>query len=221
MTVAMVFAMLALVPDPGDADRDGGTGTGAARPPSGDRDDALVDRHLANDPGAFVEIYRVHAGGVFRRLTRLLGPIPEREDLMQDVFLAVHRALPRFRGDATLATLIHRIAINIACEHLRRRSRRPADPIDPAFFDELVGPMLDPRELTALRGEVVRVFGCLAKIKPNKRVALILHVVEGLSFGAIAELAQCSVDAAAKRVQHAQRELDALLARSARAGGDR
>src|SRR5690349_9284115 len=95
-----------------------------ATPPRTAAADAAADldrvaRHLAEDPEAFAEIYRAHAAAVYRRLTRILGPIPEREDLAQDVFLALHRALPRFRGDAALGTLITRIAINIAYEHLR------------------------------------------------------------------------------------------------------
>ena len=85
------------------------------------------------------DLPRARRRGVYRRLARVSRPIPEREDLAQDVFLGVHRALPRFRGDAALGTLIQRIAINVACDFLRRRMRKPASSVDPAFFDELVG----------------------------------------------------------------------------------
>ncbi len=184
-----------------------------APPPRADADAALVARHLADDPLAFAEIYRAHAGAVFRRLTRILGPVPEREDLTQDVVLALHRALPRFRGDAALGTLIQRIAINIAYEHLRRRSRRPAAPMDAAFFDELVAPIASPEARASIREELSRVFACLAKIKPKKRIALLLRVVDGLDFEQIGKLVDASPETVAKRVQHGQRELDALYAR--------
>lgn len=178
-----------------------------------DVDAGRVARHLADDPLAFAEIYRAHAGAVYRRLTRILGPIPEREDLTQDVFLALHRALPRFRGDAALGTLIQRIAINTAYEHLRRRSRRPAAAFDAAFFDELIAPIASPEVRAATREDLARVFDCLARIKPKKRIALLLRVVDGLSFEEIGRLVDASPEAVAKRVQHGQRELDALLAR--------
>lgn len=185
--------------------------------PVADRDAELIARHTDGDPDAFAEIYHRHAAAVYRRLARILGPVPEREDLTQDVFLALHRALPRFRGEAQLGTLIHRIAINAAYEHLRRRGRRPAV-IDDRVLDELVAPLASPEAQTAAREELVRVFRCLARIKPKKRIALLLRLVEGLSFEEIARLVDASTDAVAKRVQHGQRELDALLARDGRPG---
>lgn len=178
-----------------------------------DPDEVLLARHWAGDPDAFAEMYRAHVDAVYRRLSRILGPIAEREDLTQDVFLALHRTLPRFRGNAKLATLIQRIAINRAFEHLRRRTRRPATLVDDRFFDDLVCASASPATRLALREELVVVFDCLAKIKPKKRIAFLLRVVDGLSFERIAELVDATPDAVAKRVQHAQRELDALLAR--------
>ena len=181
--------------------------------PSTVDDDALVARHRAGDATAFPAIYRTHVVAVYRRLTRILGPIPEREDLTQDVFLALHRTLPTFRGDAKLSTLVHRIAINRAYEHLRRQSARSTSLVDAAFFDELVAPATTPEHQSAAREELARVFACLAKIKPKKRIAFLLRVVDGLSFAEIGELVDAAPEAVAKRVQHGQRELDALLAR--------
>jgi RNA polymerase sigma-70 factor (ECF subfamily) len=174
---------------------------------------ALVERHCAGDPTAFALIYRTHVAAVHRRLSRLLGPIPEREDLLQDVFLALHRALPTFRGDAALATLIQRIAINKACELLRARYRRPTTPVDGAFFDELVSGAGTPEAQASTREELCAVFACLARIKPKKRVALLLRVVEGLSFEQIGQLVDATPEAVAKRVQHGHQELTALLSR--------
>jgi RNA polymerase sigma-70 factor (ECF subfamily) len=178
-------------------------------------DDELVARHREGDPDAFAAIYRAHVAAVYRRISRILGPIAEREDLVQDVFLALHKALPRFRGEARLSTLIHRIAINKAYEHLRRRGRRVMLPFDAALFDEVLVHTGTPEERVAARQELVAVFGCLARIKPKKRIAFLLRVVDGLSFEEIGVLVDASPETVAKRVQHGQRELDALLARSA------
>jgi RNA polymerase sigma-70 factor (ECF subfamily) len=191
-------------------------GTLAALVPAAAPDDdaSLIARHLRSDPAAFGQIYRAHFETVYRRLTRILGPIPEREDLAQDVFLALHRALPRFRGEAALATLVHRIAINVAFEYLRRSARRPAVPVDASQFDELVAPAASPEQRAASREELACTFACLARIKPKKRIALLLRVVDGLSFEQIGLLVDASPEAVAKRVQHGQRELEDLWARA-------
>ncbi len=184
--------------------------------PVEDVDAVLVTRHRAGDPDAFALIYRAHVDAIYRRLGRILGPIPDREDLTQDVFLALHKALPGFRGDAKLATLLHRIAINRACEYLRVRARRPATPVDAGFFDALVDGGGSPERKASEREALQRVFDCLARIKPKKRVAFVLRVVDGLSFEEIAELVDATPEAVAKRVQHAQAELDELIARAER-----
>jgi len=176
--------------------------------------DRLV-RHRAGDPNAFAEIYRAHVDAVYRRLTRILGPIEEREDLAQDVFAALHRSLPKFRGDSALGTWIHRIAIHVAYDHLRARGRRPKATVDDRVFDELCAPQASPETRAAQREELAHVFACLGRIKPKKRIALLLRLVDGLSFEDIGKLVDASPEAVAKRVQHGQRELDALLAREA------
>lgn len=179
-------------------------------------DAALIARHRAGDPEAFPAIYRNHVAAVHRRLTRILGPIPEREDLVQDVFLALHRTLPRFRGEAQLTTLVHRIAINRAYEHLRRQSRRPTHLVDGWFFDDVAAKHGSPELQSAIREDLARVCSCLAEIKPKKRIALLLRVVDGLSFEDIAKLVDATPEAVAKRVQHGLRELDTLMARAER-----
>ena len=176
-------------------------------------DDELVSRYRDGDPDAFEAIYRAHVSAVYRRLTRILGPVAEREDLTQDVFLALHGALPRFRGEARLSTLVHRIAINKAYEHLRRRTRRPAIEVDDRFFEQLAGDGSSPEQRVCAREDLVLVLECLARIKPKKRIALLLRMVDGLSFEEIGELVDAEPDAVAKRVQHGQRELDDMLAR--------
>ena len=189
------------------------------RAPADADDEALIARHRAGDRDAFATMYRAHVASVYRRLSRILGPVPDRDDLTQDVFLALHRALPRFRGEARLTTLIHRIAINKAYEYLRRQTRRPTVPADDKYFAELLSLAASPAERASWREELDRVFACLARIKPKKRIALLLRVVDGLSFEEIGVLVEATPETVAKRIQHGQRELDTLFARASREGG--
>jgi RNA polymerase sigma-70 factor (ECF subfamily) len=194
-----LIAGLAVVPRPG---------RGA------DRDAELVARLRSGDRGAFAQLYEQHVDAVYARITRLVGPVAEREDLVQETFLGVFRALPTFRGEAALATLLYRITINVACEHLRRRARRPTVPLDEAALERLVAPDASPEASARRRQEVARVLRCLDRIKPKKRVALLLRVVEGLAIEEIAALVDATPDAVAKRVQHAMKELVVLMARA-------
>lgn len=181
--------------------------------PRGGRDDELVARHRDGDRGAFGELYGRHVDVVYARLTRLVGPVPEREDLTQEVFLGLHRALPGFRGDAALSTLLYRITVNVACEHLRRRARRPTVALDDELLAALVAPEPTPDATARRRQELARVLRALDRIKPKKRVAVVLRAVEGMELHEIAAIVDATPDAVAKRVQHGLRELAAALAR--------
>jgi RNA polymerase sigma-70 factor (ECF subfamily) len=179
-------------------------------------DDAtLVAHFLDGDRAAYTTLYQRHADRVFARLTRLVGPGPDREDLLQQVFLALYRALPGFRGDAALSTFLHRITVNVACDHLRRRGRRPID-YQAAALDELIDGSPTPEVRARLRAELRQVLVLLERIKPAKRIAFVLVAVEGLSLDEVATLVDAQPDAVKQRVLHARRELMAMMDRAAR-----
>lgn len=59
---------------------------------------------------------------------RLLGDPGLVEDALQDAYIRASQALPRFRGEAALATWLHRIVHNVCMDELRRRRRRAEQP---------------------------------------------------------------------------------------------
>ena len=64
---------------------------------------------------------REHQAMVFRTLLRLTGSREHLDDLAQDVFLRLYRALPSFRGEALVTTYLYRIAVNVAQDEWKRR----------------------------------------------------------------------------------------------------
>jgi RNA polymerase sigma-70 factor (ECF subfamily) len=67
---------------------------------------------------SFEEIHETYRPKIERYLVRMVGEA-EAEDLTQEVFVKVHRALPGFKGDSSLSTWIYRIATNTALDALR------------------------------------------------------------------------------------------------------
>lgn len=181
----------------------------APEPPD---DAALVARFLDGDRAAYTMLYQRYAEKVFARLTRLVGPGADREDLLQQVFIGLFRALPAFRGDAALSTFIYRITIHVACDHLRRRRRR--SDYEEAALDELIDGSPSPEARARQRGELRQILLLLERIKPAKRVAFVLVAVEGMSLDEAAVLVEARPDAVKQRVLHARRELMSMMARA-------
>ncbi|MEO6923112.1 MAG: sigma-70 family RNA polymerase sigma factor [Bryocella sp.] len=80
-------------------------------------------RQDLTSPEGFEVVVREHQAMVFRTLTRMTGRGPHTEDLAQEVFLRLYRALPEFRGDAALSTYLYRIVVHVAQDEWKRRKR--------------------------------------------------------------------------------------------------
>jgi RNA polymerase sigma-70 factor (ECF subfamily) len=179
-------------------------------PQLGNDDAALVDGCRAGDRRALDRFCRRYSAQVERTIARLVGPTPDLEDLVQNTFIAAMRGFPRFRGEASVATWLTSIAVHVAQHQLRKGLRRNVplellpqkdEPHDPARTPERVS---DDREIA------LRLHRALDKIKPKKRIAFVLHAVEGHSVEEVAALTGSSVPATKSRIWFARRELVAL-----------
>jgi len=194
---------------------------GAKRPVELD-DGVLIEAARAGDGEAFSRLFRRHADAVRTRLTRLIGPVPERDDLVQNVFIALHRALPAYRREANVSTYLHRIAVNAAYDHLRARQRqrqrdgvrrRPTDGVLSLDIEELVdGATSAMEDQVAARADLARLLALLDQLSPKKRIAFVLVAVEGCSLAEAASLIGAAEDTVKQRALHARRELLARLA---------
>jgi RNA polymerase sigma-70 factor (ECF subfamily) len=185
---------------------------GRAAAPAPDPSREIVERAAAGDRRAFDELYRLHAPTVHRLLARLVGPVADLDDLLQQAFLEAFRALPRFRGDAAFSTWLHRIVVHVAYRYLRRSRHAQWDDV----CDDLPAGGTTPDQIAHRQQELARALGYLSALKPKKRIAYVLRVVEGMSLDEIGALVGANAAAVGQRVKHAQRELTAMVERDRR-----
>jgi RNA polymerase sigma-70 factor, ECF subfamily len=86
---------------------------------------------------SFEQIVRDHQTMVFGTLARMLGTQQGLDDLAQEVFLRLYKALPAFRGEALLSTYLYRITINVAQNEWKRRKRERTSMV--SISDEVSG----------------------------------------------------------------------------------
>ena len=75
------------------------------------------------EPVSFDRLYHEQKEKVWALTSRYAGSHLDREDLFQDVFIAIHRALPKYRGEASVSTWVYRITANISINYLNRKKR--------------------------------------------------------------------------------------------------
>jgi RNA polymerase sigma-70 factor, ECF subfamily len=182
----------------------------------------FVARLVARDEGAFNELVITYQRRVFALVFRMLGRRDEAEDLAQEVFVQVFKAIDQFRGDSKLSTWIYRIAVNLCknrTKYLSRRHANDQDDVD-AMADRLpfsaakgvsVGGISRPDELVeGMQLEVV-VKRAIAQIEPEFREVLILRDVEDMSYEEIAEVTGLADGTVKSRIHRARAQLRALV----------
>ncbi len=172
--------------------------------------DDLVHRSQRGDRVAFAELFRRHRGDVSRLVFRMLGPTADAEDVVQEVFLQVHKSLTEFRGQAKFTTWLHRVTVNVVLMVRRAARSRPVFSGEPLEDHEPDRGLL-PDEDAARRSRIDAFRRLLDKLPEKKRTVFILHEIEGKSPADIAELVDAPVLTVRTRLFYARRELAEMM----------
>jgi len=172
--------------------------------------DEMVARCQKGDGAAFRQLFLRHRGEVARLVFRMVGPRSDLEDIIQEVFLQVHRSLKDFRSQSKFTTWLHRVTVNVVLMQKRSARSRP-QLIHPLVDDTQADSGLQPDEDVA-RLERVRAFRRLVdRLVEKKRTVFVLHELEGLSPAEIAKIVDAPVLTVRTRLFYARRELVEML----------
>jgi RNA polymerase sigma-70 factor (ECF subfamily) len=159
----------------------------------------FIERLVRRDERAFNELVNIYEARVYRLVLRMLGRRDEAEDMAQEVFVQIFKAVGEFRGDSKLSTWIYRISVNLCKNRMKYLGRRHTD-----AQDELE-PMAERGALNNAKGvtfgdiarpdQVVEGYeleeilhASLATLAPDFREVLVLRDVEDLSYEEICEI---------------------------------
>lgn len=170
-------------------------------------DDALLGRYAAGDPSAARLLVDRLAPRVFRLAARLLQDRAEAEDVTQEALLRLWQIAPRWQeGGARPSTWLHRVAVNLATDRLRRRRGVDFDaidePDDPA--PAAVETMIEDDRRRALDE-------ALAALPERQRVAVVLRHLEGMTNPEIGVAMGIGVEAVESLTARGKRRLAELL----------
>jgi len=165
---------------------------------------------------AWDEVVLRYADQVYRYAYRLTGNKHDAEDLTQDVFVRVFRALPTYTP-GNFDGWLHRITTNLFLDQVRRRKRIRFDALADDAADKLPG-----REGSAESTHVAGLFdadveAALRGLSPEFRAAVVLADIEGLTYEEIAEVLDAKLGTVRSRIHRGRAQLRAALAERLRA----
>lgn len=171
----------------------------------------LVERCQRGDAEAFRELFRAHREDVTRLAQRMLGRSTDLEDIVQEVFLQVHRSIRDFRHGARFTTWLYRVTVNVVLMHRRAAKSRPVFTEAPEGLGAADRrPFAD--EQVERQRRVQAFHRLLDRLSEKKRAVFVLHELEGLAPGEIAKVVGSPVLTVRTRLFYARRELLTMLA---------
>jgi RNA polymerase sigma-70 factor (ECF subfamily) len=185
----------------------------------------LVRKFLAGNESAFNEIVTRYSGKLYGLTFNLLRNSADAEEVTQDTFIRAYRGLVRFRGDSSLATWLHRIAVNLARNRywyfFRRRRHnwvsldRPLTEDSAATFADLIASGdNDPAQETATAEFTSLVATCMERLDHRHREILTMRNVFDLSYEEIAQALGINIGTVKSRIARAREYLREILAES-------
>lgn len=170
------------------------------------------------DLKAFDRLVGEYHGRIYALLYNMTSNREDAEDLVQEVFLKAHKALPKFRGQSSFYTWIYRIAVNRAINFVKKRKRRRGlslDDVDmaierdPALVD-MAGSDTPLRRLKL--GEMQEKLNeALQTLSEKHRTVVVLHDIQGVPHQEIGEILGCSTGTVRSRLFYARQQLQAQL----------
>jgi RNA polymerase sigma-70 factor (ECF subfamily) len=175
-------------------------------------DSEVVAAYLGGDHRAFDTLVERYQRRLLNFVFRTIGDRERAEDLVQEVFIRVHRHLHRFDQTKKFSTWIYTIASNLAKNELRNRSRNPlvlfqtikknwdADHRPLQFEDHHYRPddLFRKRHLREL------VEWAVAQLPEHHRMVFVLRELEGKTYEEIADITDCNLGTVKSRLNRAR-----------------
>lgn len=164
------------------------------------------------DQACFALLVQRYQSQVFRLVFRFLGDHAEAEDVAQEVFVAVFKAVDRFRGDSRLSTWLYRIATNHAknrLEYLARRGRNERrvydERIDPQSISTNTTARIDTPDRLVEGYQAEHLIGAaLDRLDADQRLLIVLRDLEHLSYEEVQRITNLPIGTVKSRLHRAR-----------------
>ncbi|MBI3981361.1 MAG: sigma-70 family RNA polymerase sigma factor [Gemmatimonadetes bacterium] len=183
-------------------------------------DSSLVSLYLAGQHKAFDQIVERYQKRLLNFVYRTIGDRERAQDLVQEVFIRVHRHMHRFDQAKKFSTWIYTIASNLAKNELRNRSRNPL-----VFFQtikknwegdhrplQFEDPHQRPDDLYRRRHLRELVEWTVAQLPGHHRQVFVLRELDGKSYEEIADITGCNLGTVKSRLNRARNRFAHLIA---------
>ena len=173
-------------------------------------DETLIKASLSGDKLAFTEIVNRYQNMVARTIKGMIGDITMAEDIGQEVFIKLYYSLKHFRGESKLSTYIHRIAVNITLNELKK-NKRVNPPSSSDEMENLKENQVSGDDQIARNETRELVEKALQMLEPKYRAVIVMRMLQGYDTRETAEALGLPIGTVLSRLSRGQEQMRIIL----------
>lgn len=181
----------------------------------------LVKRSKAGDLEAFEELVRLFERKVFTVAYRYVGNWTDAHDMAQEAFIKAFRSLPTLRDEASFASWLSKITVNVCRDELRKKNKREKISLDEMMESSGKAPFCAqeagcPENFVEQKEMSEAIQDVLNSLAEEHRIILIMREIQGMSYDEIAGVLRISSGTVKSRISRARQAFKQKI--TARAG---
>ncbi|MDR0311575.1 MAG: sigma-70 family RNA polymerase sigma factor [Acidobacteriota bacterium] len=188
-----------------------------------EEDRLLITECRNGDERAFEKLVSKYRQTIMNLIYHYVGSRNDVEDIAQKIFSKIYFSIPKYDDRRPFFPWLYRIAINQCYDELRRIRRRRVHSFselsieDAAYIEKLISQDKPPLEAEETEREMYSILQkVLSQLPEQQKMSIVLRDIEGVSYGKMAEILNCTEQVARLKVFRARVRLKALVEKALR-----
>lgn len=176
-----------------------------------DQEASIINQIIGGDTQAFSVLVDVYKDLVFTLAIRMLKNREEAEEVSQDTFIKIYKALPKFKGESKLSTWIYKVAYNTCLDQIKKNNRRYDEVAIDSFSENQIKTLDNALDALEEKEQQQTIQDCLQKLTSKDSFLLTLFYFEELSLEEISKVVNMEANTVKVNIHRARKRLGNIL----------
>ncbi len=176
-----------------------------------DQETSIINKITGGDTQAFAILVDRYKDLVFTLSMRMLKNREEAEEVSQDTFIKVYKALAKFKGDSKLSTWVYKVAYNTCLDRIKKNNRRQREIAIDSFTENQIKTLDNALEAMETAEQQKTIQDCLQQLAGKDSFLLTLFYFEELSLEEISQIVNKESNTVKVNIHRARKRLANIL----------
>ncbi|SRX74378.1 RNA polymerase sigma factor [Aequorivita antarctica] len=176
-----------------------------------DQETIIINQIIGGDTQAFAVLVDRYKDLVFTLAIRMLKNREEAEEVSQDTFIKVFKALPKFKGDSKLSTWVYKVAYNTCLDRIKKNKKHYNDVAIDSFTEHQIKTVDNALDALEEKEQQQTIQDCLQQLASKDSFLLSLFYFEELSLEEISHIVNMETNTVKVNIHRARKRLAIIL----------